>query len=627
MELPSWFDQLDSEQKAAADFAQGHSLILAGPGTGKTKTLMGKVVNLVINHNIPPKEILALAFTRVAAKQLSDAFDEALKGVSDQRPQVGTVHSFALRQLVKNHLPNTIPHPVRVATDFFEDKIIFEDLKVKEHRDKKDVRKLFALMSSFWEKCIDPEATDDIKKDAAFIQDWNRHRRIYGYTLRSEMVYQTVRALQQEPNFLLEEGFVHVIVDEYQDLNFADQALIKELAKKGSTITAAGDDDQSIYSFRHANPSGIIEFDTEFPKTTKFFLTKCYRCDKEVFHHTNELIKGHPNRIDKGTTALPEAATGTVQLHSHASPQEEARSIAGFLKQYVTNNPDHKVLILLKKDRNGVFSKPIIDELATLEVPANQRLKGSPWDSELNQVCLAICRLIDDRNDSISWRIVIQFSKNGLGEQAVRWLHSNAENNLKTFAEVLESLRVDSDDTIEKKVSKFYAKVKGLLHKIEVDACPLPEQIKEIISFVYGASAPSSASEFIESAAETSGTKHLKDLPKRIYEDEAEQTATRLTPGIHIMTMHTSKGLTAETVIIPAIEDEIMPGDVESLEEENEALRLLFVAATRAKHQLHYTRVASRYGSQSHYTASGSPEVVISKFLASSGLWPADWPA
>ena len=274
-----------SDQIQAIDHIGSHARLLAGPGTGKTKTLTRRVLSLILQHNADPESILLLTFTRLAAAQLKDEIKKVLN-LGKTIPQVSTLHSFALKQILHNSSRiDTLPRPIRIADDWEERHIIQEDLKkVLSLKEIGDVQNLINQLSTDWETCrIDEIGWEQQFPNPAFLGAWRSHKDQYGETLRAELVYQLKKQLNQSRDFQLDKEYKHILIDEYQDLNACDLAIVNELAKRGAELFVAGDDDQSIYGFRFATPEGIRNFEQIYQNSKKLALEICFRCDKSIF--------------------------------------------------------------------------------------------------------------------------------------------------------------------------------------------------------------------------------------------------------------------------------------------------------------------------------------------------------
>jgi DNA helicase-2/ATP-dependent DNA helicase PcrA len=216
----AWGIGLHEKQVRAAEFLGTHARLLAGPGTGKTVTLISRIIKLITEDGIAPESIVTLVFTRVNAfdlrRTLTSELDEFGKGI----PHISTLHSYALRQLLRNSILITVlPQPLRIADDLEEKYIIRPDLGRSLDINDKEVKAKFADLSSDWQS-LAVEDPNFKPADPQFLGAWRDHRTLYGYTLRSELIWQLKHAMEENPDtFQIEGEIKHILVDEYQDLN------------------------------------------------------------------------------------------------------------------------------------------------------------------------------------------------------------------------------------------------------------------------------------------------------------------------------------------------------------------------------------------------------------------------
>ena len=189
-----------------------------------------------------------------------------------------------------------LPKPLRIADDWEERYIVHEDLKViLGLSDVREADRLLNRMSADWQSLTADESDWEQKfPDAQFLGAWREHRQLYGCTLRSELVYQLKKVLEQREDFKLESPIDHLLVDEYQDLNRCDLAVVQYIETKGVELFIAGDDDQSIYEFREAHPEGIRRFLNDYPSSQGLELEICKRCDEDILD--NEQDRGNRRR-------------------------------------------------------------------------------------------------------------------------------------------------------------------------------------------------------------------------------------------------------------------------------------------------------------------------------------------
>jgi DNA helicase II / ATP-dependent DNA helicase PcrA len=254
-----------------------------------------RVVFLVEDQGVNPSAILGLTFSRAAAGELRERLEVLLGKEAGDRPTVSTLHGFALRQLLLNGSAPTLPQPIRIADDFDERHVIIEEI-AKQMGSGFGVRKVKSEMTNLaadWET-LKAEEDEWEKKypNPKFLAAWRRHREVYGYTMRAELVYALKKALDEDPDLQLEPAFTHILVDEYQDLNRCEIAVLQRLAGDERSLFTAGDDDQSIYGFRKAFPQGLREFGTTYPGAAEEELAECHRCDRKTGRIYSDPIVG-----------------------------------------------------------------------------------------------------------------------------------------------------------------------------------------------------------------------------------------------------------------------------------------------------------------------------------------------
>jgi hypothetical protein len=306
-----WDEGLSPEQATAASAPGPHTLPLSGPGTGKTRTITNRVAFLEQELSVSSEDILVLTFGRSAARELRQRLTEMGIPV----PMVSTLHAFSLRQLLLNGAAPELPSPILIADDLDERQVIEEDLKTLLDRPVRVVRKALRDLASDWETLnADTDDWETSHPDPRFLGALRQHRMIYGYTLRSELVYRVKRAFQERPDFEIEREFAHVIVDEYQDINRCELAVVQALADRGASLFVAGDDDQCIYSFRHAFPRGIREFATTYPDADEEELEGCHRCAREILRVARSVAMQDVEAEPKNLRPRDDAPEGTVEV-------------------------------------------------------------------------------------------------------------------------------------------------------------------------------------------------------------------------------------------------------------------------------------------------------------------------
>jgi len=628
----AWDEDLLPEQKKAVVHSGVHARLLAGPSTGKTRALTRHICFLVEEKDTPPENILVVTFTRAAARELRHRIKDELG--ARQCPRISTLHSFALRQLLKNKRPIIeLPQPLRIADDWEERNIILEDLKsLINLKDIKEARGKLGELSADW------QSLEGRNLDPKFIGAWQQHREVYGYTLRAELVYQLKKALEQRGDFELEKSIDHFLVDEYQDLNKCDLAVVREIASRGAELFVAGDDDQSIYGFRKAHPEGIRQFDTEYSNSKSFSLEECKRCDSKILDISLSVIKQDIGRIDKNIRPEQGRAKGQVAILRFEEQNKEATGIAN-LCSYLINrqeidpsrriNPGN-ILILLRSDRNGAFSRPIQKALQEKDIPVSSGTGATLLNGKAGRSVLAFLRLAINRKDSLAWRTLFQEWYQGVGTGAVQEIYQSAQSHHRTFAQ--EILEADNEESFS---TRHRSRIFGAIDKISnqlndlflgnvTSDNPMPAIYNATESLVSDEDTRAAILSKFQRAAELIDSKTLEEIVRavEVVDEETDQEVEQ--DQINILSMHRAKGLTAKAVIVVAAEDQYIPGRATGIGIDDER-RLMYVSLTRAKHHLFVTYCDNRTGEQMHTGSdSGQTSRSLSRFLASIIQAPED---
>jgi len=517
--------------------------------------------------------------------------------------------------------------------------IILEDLKHILRCRISDVRDKLNKLSADWQTLdADAEGWEDRFPDPQFLGAWREHRKVFGYTLRSELVYQLKHALEQTGNLSLETQFSYLLVDEYQDLNRCDLALIQALGARGIEIFGAGDDDQSIYGFRYAHPGGIRSFDSDFVPSRSLDLSTCVRCDRSIIEFSSFVANLDPRRLSKPLEPRPDAENGEVHLLRFGNQNLEATGIARLCKYLQDQRAmaGKDVLILMRSDRHGAFSSLIREALERENVPVAIRAEGTPVDTEEGRVFLSFLRLIADDADSLALRTLLQLRENQVGGKSCSAVYDLARQKGETFSQSVRRVAAEPElvSRLGGRISREAADIWVILdrHRERFDALitsseadqlqealhNLAEDVildvnvrKEVLDFLY------------QIAAETESTDH-KELLQALSSSLGDQEQELDPNCVNIMTMHKAKGLTADAVVVLAAEDEYIPGR-QTGEREGDERRLLYVSLTRARHFLAVTYCDQRTGRQMHTgRSSGDSRRTLTRFLVDAPVIPAD---
>lgn len=627
----AWNDGLSPEQEVAARHTGSPGRLLAGPGTGKTRTLTGRIIYLVEELHVAPSDILAITFTRAAASELRSRVSRLRRSVI--APQIVTLHSFALSTILKRGAGSRLPSPIRIADDYEERQIIQEDLKAYLGLGTiAELRDLIAKLSADWETLeADRDEWERRFPSPAFLGAWKEHREIYGYTLRAELVYQLKLALE-EGEIELEEGPSYVLIDEYQDLNSCDLAVVKSLSRSGAELYVAGDDDQSIYGFRYANPEGIRRFIAEYDGATELSLTECRRCSENILKLALYVARQDTRRAEKPLTPNPETGPGEVHLLRFGDFAEEAAGVASIARWLVDEEgiAVDRILVLLRSDAYHKFSEPIRKALENEELAA--ATVENPLDildSSEGRELLSMLRLMRDSGDSLAWRTLMIERNNHLGAQAFQHIYEIARLKGVTFSEALRLIQA-TPELVERQGDQIKNEFEALSQNLErlkeahIEYSEFSDFINWMFSEHFAGGEWEGISLLIRNLVETNEIDSVDSLLNTLTTPPQEVGQVKVMGSVNIMTMHQAKGLDADAVFVVAAEDEYIPGRAtgEAIDDER---RLLYVSLTRARSFLYITYCIRRTGAQQHSgRTSGTIARHLTQFLSGGPLAPQE---
>lgn len=610
-------------EQATAAAHRGNARLLAGPGTGKTRVLVALVAGLINDGIARPDEILCLTFTRAAAAGLRRKVRESLGAA--EPPDVYTLHGFALRQLMAQRIDLGAGRGrARVADDWEERNVVEEDLKqLLGETDVRRVRSRLRELAAAWESSSDP-GVEETHADSQLIGALRRHKDQYRYVLRSELVFRLKEQFDANPYFPLTGTYRWIVVDEYQDLNRCDVAVIDAIAAAQDAILyVAGDDDQSIYQqLRHAHPQAIRDFVAQH-RAADLRLATCVRCDGRILALATSVIQQEVNREPKALVPHDSAGPGIVEAIAFRSGDEEARGIASLVQKFMSVGVDEQeILILLRSDYRGAFSGPIKTALDDLRLPSVVRTpEKSPLDTPSGRQLLGLLRLSVDDRDDLAWRTVLEAEPLGVGDQAIQALHELAAATAgMSFSGAIAEAEAGAAALARyaAPVARAAAVVRARLDAMAADASINGAGVAEAITAAAAGLLPSdglngAAAELqglVTLWSPTSLDDFLGGLALR-KEEEADFAPNT----VNIMTAHKAKGLDACVVILAAAEEELFPGRGQIDEER----RLLYVSLTRAKHALFITHSTRRSGQQARAGTGGSQHQ-RTRFLDGIGL-------
>lgn len=588
-----WDDDLDGSAKEIARHSDTPLRVKAGPGTGKTYSLKRHVARLIQDEQVLPQNILVSTFTRTAAGDLRREL-EALEVEGVKNVKAGTLHSLCFEILSSNDVLKMIGRTPRPLLKF-EERFLLEDVKGPIVGGVADCRKRLKAFDAAWARLQHenpgwPHDETDRQFQKLLLEWLLFHRAI----LIGELVPEALKYLRNNSLAPEHTRFSHVIVDEYQDLNKADQVLLDLLSAK-SKFLVVGDENQSIYSFRHANPQGIVEFDKTHANTEDKPLNVCRRCPEKVVKMANELISHNVNASNHPLQVHTSNPSGEVMHIQWETRDDEAAGIASLIKARIGQNIilPGDVLILATSRQIGYA---IRDNLEALKVDAKsffveEDLDGDPHKlDECNaQQAYALLTLLVDETDRSALRAWLGFGHSSL--QTISWARLRQhciENQAEPFSVLTQAVGSEDKTHFPKLLDRFrllLAKLKVLRslkgHALVNELFPIVEPWAEPFQTMAAWLDDNGKDDF-------DADKLLEAIRQGITQPELPQDVAY----VRIMSLYKSKGLTAKMVVIAGCVEGLLPRQFDArsslglLEQREEQRRLLYVAITRPRETL-----------------------------------------
>ena len=627
MEKEEIIQGLNNRQKEAVLATEGPCLVIAGAGSGKTKVLTHKIAYLIAN-GVKPWNILAITFTNKAANEMKERI-EKLIGDDAKDVWMGTFHSICVR-ILRRYIDRIGYKSDFVIFDTSDQRtLVKECLKALKVDDKMFTdRAVLSEISNGKNEMLEPKAysvkyAGDFRKEkiAEIYELYQSKLRENNAIDFDDIINFTIKILTENPDVLeyYTEKFKYVLVDEYQDTNKAQFTLVSLFASRYGNITAVGDNDQGIYSFRGADITNILNFERDFPGTKIIKLEQNYRCTGNILKAANAVIKHNENKYDK--KLWTENEEGHIPcMYCGEDEYDEARYIVEQINHLKTEEyykySDFTVLY-----RMNAQSRAIEDILMREQVP--YKVIGGLKFYERKEIkdIIAYLRLIHNTADNLSLRRIINEPKRGIGKTSLDKIQEisdktgvsmyeiikNAQEyelnrvylSSRDFINQIEELRNKKDELkisdLIKETLKSTGYTKALELENSVEAETRIENLEEFLTV---------AIEFEEQSADNTLAEFLENITLSSDIDNLEDQEDSVT----LMTLHSAKGLEFPVVFLVGMEEGIFPGyksigEPKELEEER---RLFYVGITRAKQYLYLTCAKHRtiFGSTSYNQVS-----------------------
>lgn len=609
---------LNPMQKEAVQHVEGPLLILAGAGSGKTRVLIHRIAYLIFEKKVDPNNILALTFTNKAADEMKKRLADLI-GPDGRKVWTSTFHSMCVR-ILRKEIQNLEYNQNFVIYDSQDQLTVVKNILKERNLDEKKhpPKQIIDKISNYKNQLIGPgesskfalsyfdEIVTDIYKEY--------QTKLFNFSALDfdDLIMLLVRLFREKPEILdkYQERFKYILVDEYQDTNKAQYELIKLLASKYKNIAVVGDDDQSIYQWRGADITNILEFEKDYADAKVIKLEENYRSTKTIIAAANIVVAKNAQRKDKTLTTDKDQGD-KIYYYPAYDEVEEANFVSNKIEDIKTNeNKKYKDFAVLCR----VTSQFRAIEEGFIRKGLPYKILGGQKFYERKEIkdLIAYLRLVVNSGDEISLRRVINSPKRGIGEGSWEKLAAYA---LKEDITVYESMDFTEEAEISKRTSEAIKNFKKMMDNFKeltktetvtdltttmledtgynedlrkdntAESETRLENLQEFLTVTsdYDQGNPGgNLSHFLSETALVSDTDSYQE------DDDA----------VVMMTIHSSKGLEFPNVFITGLEENIFPhsrslnsGDESDLEEER---RLCYVAITRAEEKLFITRAWRR---------------------------------
>lgn len=623
---------LNNEQRSAVTHGEGPLLILAGAGSGKTKTLTHRIAYLIQEMGVFPSKILAVTFTNKAAREMRERLARLLGESADNRgfmPWMGTFHSICVRLLRQDGM--AIHIPTRFVIYDEDDKLGLIRQIMKQHgltdRDIKP-RAIAAAISKAKNALLTAQDFADgangpiEQKKAEIFLAYQMQLQKAGALDFDDLLVKTVELFRTQKDIRKkwQQQFRHILIDEYQDTNAVQYALVKLLVNEQRNICVVGDDAQSIYSFRGADYTNILNFERDFPGTTVVKLEQNYRSTDAILTLANTLIQHNIHRTDKNLWTALEGGREPV-LWQVYNESEEGMHIAQEIVEQANAGRAYSDMAVLY--RTNAQSYAIERALRERYIP-HKIVGGLRFlDRAVVKDLMAYMRLLFQPNDRVSFTRIVNVPKRGIGAVSVQkflmWhdtsegsiidhlahvhesdgLTPKAKSALKELGDTLSELQQKIDNSPADLLEAIIEKT-GYLQFINDGSPQADERMENVGVLIAEAKVYADTATFLEEMALMSSSDETAD------------------DQVTLMTLHAAKGLEFPVVFLVGMEEGILPhtrvfdsGKPDDIEEER---RLCYVGITRAREELFVTCANSR--TQFGQIGYNMP----SRFLAEMGL-------
>ena len=619
---------LNDKQYEAVTNTEGPCLVIAGAGSGKTKVLTHKIAYLIKEKDVKPWNILSITFTNKAANEMKERIVNLVGDVATDI-WMGTFHSICVR-ILRRFIDRIGFDNSFIIFDTSDQKTLVKNCLKDLGIDDKlfNDRSVLSEISNAKNEMLTPEsyaarANGDFRKEkiSTVYELYQKRLKENNAIDFDDIINYTIEILQDNEDIreYYCDKFKYILVDEYQDTNKAQFMLVKILASKYKNITVVGDNDQGIYSFRGADISNILNFEKDFPGTKIIKLEQNYRCTGNILKAANAVIKNNEVKYKKELWTQNEEGN-LPKVYQADNEYDEASYIVEQI-EHLRREEYYKYKDFAVLYRMNTQSRAIEDILRRENIP--YKIIGGLKFYERKEIkdLIAYLRLIQNHNDNLSLRRIINEPKRGIGKTSLDKIELMSNDigepmyeiikradefglnrvflNSREFINIIEELSAKKDELpiseLIKEVLKKSGYTKALQNENTIEAENRIENLDEFLTV---------AIEFEEEEVENGLREFLEGITLSSDIDELEESDDYVT----LMTLHSAKGLEFPVVFLVGMEEGIFPGykSISEPRELEEERRLCYVGITRAKEHLYLTCSKQRtiFGSTSYNQTS-----------------------
>ncbi len=632
-------DGLNDKQREAVTTTEGPVMIIAGPGSGKTRALTHRIAYLLAAGKAQPRDILALTFTNKAANEMQERV-EALVGDDARGMWVGTFHSSFARLLRMEGDKIGYSEDFSIYDTADSKRLIRQQMKGRNlDTDVVKPRSVQRMISSAKNEMIDPQEYAELARGdqqeivAEVYPAYERALKQANALDFDDLLLKPIELFEQHEDVLekYQTRWQYVHIDEYQDTNQAQYVLARKLSARHKNLCVVGDDAQSIYAFRGADITNILNFDNDYPDATTIRLERNYRSTENIIRLADSIIEENDDQIEK--SLWTDNAEGEyVALMEALSEKDEAQKIERRVRDlHLRDGMEYGDFAVLY--RTNAQSRAVEEALRKENVP--YRVIGGTSFYERKEIkdVLAYLKLLVNPNDTASLQRVINYPTRGIGDKTQERLQRYAQQHSLSLWQAVE--RVEEIETLgtraERAVGKFRRLIARYASKAGTGSVPADELARDLIQDAGLLSELrkehtrenlqrwenvqeliSALAEYVESTEDATISTFLQEVALMTDQDEAEEGDDKMT----LMTLHAAKGTEFPVVFVAGLEEGLFPLEQATQEkaELEEERRLFYVGVTRAEERLYlsWARSRYRYGEQTSNTRSRFLEEVDS---------------